>query len=173
MTQADDLSQAAQVVLGKFGHVDAVIHVAGGFEMGEPVHGLRRESWTRMMDLNAWSFSALVQAFAPSMINRGSGRIVAVSAKAASRGMASMGAYAASKSALQRLVEAAAAELGPHAICVNSVAPSVLDTPANRQAMPDADWTKWVAPASAARTIAFLASDATANLHGHHLVLDA
>jgi NAD(P)-dependent dehydrogenase (short-subunit alcohol dehydrogenase family) len=150
-----------------------VIHIAGGFEMGEPVQGLSRAAWDRMMDLNAWSFVAVTQAFAPSMIERKSGRVIAVSAKSATRGAAGMSAYIASKSALQRLVEAAAAELGPHGITVNSIAPSVLDTPANRQAMPDAHPDQWVSTTVAAGTIAFLASPAAAALHGQHLALDA
>ena len=84
-----------------------------------------------------------------------------------------MAAYIASKSALQRLVEASAAELAPHGISVNSIAPSVLDTPANRQAMPDANPETWVSTAVAAQTIGFLASPAAAALHGQHLTLDA
>jgi NAD(P)-dependent dehydrogenase (short-subunit alcohol dehydrogenase family) len=107
------------------------------------------------------------------MIERKSGSVIAVSAKSAARGAAGMSAYIASKSALQRLVEAAAAELGPHGITVNSIAPSVLDTPANRQAMPDAHPDQWVSTTVAARTIAFLASPAAAALHGQHLALDA
>jgi NAD(P)-dependent dehydrogenase (short-subunit alcohol dehydrogenase family) len=126
-----------------------------------------------MMTLNAWSFVAVSQALVPSMIERKAGSVIAVTAKTASRGAAAMSAYIASKSALQRLVEASAAELAPHGINVNSVAPSVLDTPANRQAMPDANPAEWVSTGVAAQTIAFLASPAAAALHGQHLTLDA
>jgi NAD(P)-dependent dehydrogenase (short-subunit alcohol dehydrogenase family) len=107
------------------------------------------------------------------MIERGTGRIVAVSAKTAQRGAPAMAAYIASKSALQRLVEAQAAELAPHGIGVNSIAPSVLDTPGNRQAMPDANPSEWVSTVVAAETIAFLVSGGAAALHGQHLTLDA
>jgi NAD(P)-dependent dehydrogenase (short-subunit alcohol dehydrogenase family) len=141
--------------------------------MGEPVHALSRAAWDRMMNLNAWSFVAVSQALVPSMIERKTGSVIAVSAKTAARGAAEMAAYIASKSALQRLVEAAAAELAPHGIQVNSIAPSVLDTPANRQAMPDAKPEHWVSTAVAAQTIGFLASPAAAALHGQHLTLDA
>jgi NAD(P)-dependent dehydrogenase (short-subunit alcohol dehydrogenase family) len=125
------------------------------------------------MTLNAWSVVAASQARVPSMIERKSGSVIAVTAKTASRGAAAMSAYIASKSALQRLVEASAAELAPHGINVNSIAPSVLDTPANRQAMPDANPASWVSTVVAAQTIGFLASPAAAALHGQHLTLDA
>ncbi|CAN7293542.1 SDR family NAD(P)-dependent oxidoreductase [Variovorax sp. LjRoot84] len=173
VTSASAMADAATQILAAFKQVDALVHIAGGFEMGEPVHALSRAAWDRMMNLNAWSFVAVSQALVPSMIERKAGSVIAVSAKTAARGAAGMAAYIASKSALQRLVEAAAAELAPHGIQVNSIAPSVLDTPANRQAMPDAKPDNWVSTAVAAQTIGFLASPAAAALHGQHLTLDA
>jgi NAD(P)-dependent dehydrogenase (short-subunit alcohol dehydrogenase family) len=172
VTSPTDMADLAGQALKAFGRIDALIHIAGGFEMGEATHALSRESWDRMMNLNAWSFVAVTQAVLPSMIERGEGRIVAVTAKVAARGLPAMAAYIASKSALQRLVEAMAAEAAPHGVAVNSVAPSVLDTPANRQAMPDANPAEWVSTSVAAQTIAFLASPGAAALHGQHLTLD-
>lgn len=173
VTSAAAVASAAEQVLTAFTHVDAMVHIAGGFAMGEETHALTRAAWDRMMDLNAWSFVAVTQAFVPSMIERKAGSVIAVSAKSAGRGLAGMSAYIASKSALQRLVESMAAELSPYNINVNSVAPSVLDTPANRQAMPDANPDEWVSTAVAAKTIGFLASPAAAAIHGQHLTLDA
>lgn len=172
VTSSESVGALADHILKAFGHVDALVHIAGGFEMGPAVHELERGSWDRMMNLNAWSFVVLTQGFAPSMVQHGSGAIVAVTAKSAARGAANMAAYIASKSALQRLVESTAAELAPHGIHVNSIAPNVLDTPANRQAMPDANPTQWVSTSVAAQTIAFLAGPGAAALHGQHLVLD-
>ncbi|TWD88953.1 NADP-dependent 3-hydroxy acid dehydrogenase YdfG [Variovorax beijingensis] len=172
VTSAADMSELAGQALKAFGRIDALVHIAGGFEMGEATHALTRASWDRMMNLNAWSFVAVTQAVLPSMIEHGAGRIVAVTAKVAARGLPAMAAYIASKSALQRLVEAMAAEAAPHGVAVNSVAPSVLDTPANRQAMPDTNPSDWVSTAVAAQTIGFLASPAAAALHGQHLTLD-
>lgn len=169
----DEAAVAAMVqgVIARFGRIDALVHVAGGFEMGEGVDALSRASWDRMMDLNAWSFVALAKAIVPAMKHQGGGRIVAVSAAAASGGQTLKGAYIASKSALQRLVETLAAELNGSGISVNSVAPTTLDTPANRAAMPDADRSAWVSLESAADAIAFLASPAGAAVHGQHLKL--
>lgn len=173
VTSSDSMQQAAAQILSAFGQVDALVHIAGGFEMGPGVDALDRASWDRMLDLNAWSFVVVSQAFIPSMKARGEGALVAVTAKAASRGVAGMSAYCASKSALQRLVECLSAEVASDGVRVNSVAPSVLYTPANRQAMPDANPADWVSTTVAAQTIAFLTGAGAAALHGQHLVLDA
>ena len=172
-----DITDAAAVaafvarVLAEHGRIDALVHVAGGFEMGETVDAISRASWERMMDLNAWSFVARAAPVVAQMKRQGNGRIVAVSAAAAGAGQALKGAYIASKSALQRLVETLAAELAGSGIAVNSVAPTTLDTPANRAAMPDADPSAWVSLDAAADAIAFLATRAGAAVHGQHLKL--
>ena len=167
-----NLREAMAPVLQAFKSVDVLVHIAGGFEMGEAVHELSRDTWDRMMNLNAWSFVAAAQSVLPAMMAQCSGKVIAVTAKSAARGAGAMSAYVASKSALQRLVESMAAELAPQGINVNSVAPSTLDTPANRQAMPDVNPANWVSTAVAAQTIGFLASAAADALHGQHLVLD-
>jgi len=173
VTSEDDLSAAASRVAQEAGEVDVLVHVAGGFEMGEPVHGLSRACWDRMMNLNAWSFVALTKAFVPAMQQRGQGKVVAVSARSAQSGLASMAAYCASKSALQRLVEALSQEVRAHGINVNSVAPTIMDTPANRAAMPDADRSAWVSLDAAAQAIAYLASPSASAVHAQHVVLGA
>lgn len=169
----DGMQAAATRIEQAFPQVDVVVHVAGGFEMGEPVHALSRAAWDRMMNLNAWSFVALSKAFVPGMLRRGSGKVIAVSARSAQSGLATMAAYCASKSALQRLVESLSQEVRARGVNVNSVAPTIMDTPANRQSMPDADRSAWVSTDVAAQAIAFLASDAAAAVHGQHLVLGA
>ncbi len=171
VTSSDSVNTAIAQVLQDHGRVDALVHVAGGFEMGEGVHEISRASWDRMMELNAWSFVNVAQAVVPVMRARRSGRIVAVSAAAAGQGQALKGAYCAAKSALQRLVESLAQELRGEGISVNSVAPTLLDTPANRAAMPQADRSDWVSLESAAEAIAFLATAPGAAVQGQHLQL--
>ncbi len=171
VTDAASVAAAIGRVVATYGRVDAVVHVAGGFEMGEPVHELSRGSWDRMMDLNAWSFVNLSQAVIPVMKRQRSGHVVAVSAAGAREGTALKGAYSAAKSALQRLVESLSHEVREDGIQVNSVAPTTLDTPANRQAMPDADRSSWVTLESAAQAIAFLATPGGQAVHGQHLQL--
>ena len=114
---------------------------------------------------------ARTRELVPNMLANGRGRVIAVSASGASRGQAAMGAYAASKSALQRLVEALSAEVAAQGISVNSIAPTIMDTPANRRAMPEADRSTWVPTAMAARVIGFLASEEGGWIHGQHLVV--
>lgn len=149
-----------------FGGIDTVCHLAGGFRMGEAVHETTPETWDFLMDLNARTLLNLAAAVVPQLIARGAGHFVTVGAGAALRGAAQMGAYSASKSALIRLTESMSAELKQHNIHVNCVLPSIIDTPDNRGAMPDADHGSWVTPAALAEVIAFLASDAARAIHG-------
>jgi NAD(P)-dependent dehydrogenase (short-subunit alcohol dehydrogenase family) len=100
------------------------------------------------------------------MLAAGGGRIVNVAAGAALRGGARMGAYAAAKSAVIRLTESMSAELKDRGINVNCVMPSIIDTPQNRAAMPDADASRWVAPEALAEVMLFLASDRARAIHG-------
>jgi NAD(P)-dependent dehydrogenase (short-subunit alcohol dehydrogenase family) len=169
----DEASVGAAVArtLAACGRIDVLVHVAGGFEMGEPVHALTRASWDRMMDLNAWSFVALAHAVVPPMQRQRGGTVIAVSAAAAGQGQAGKGAYIAAKSALQRLVETLAQEVAGDGVRVLSVAPTTLDTPANRAAMPDADRSAWVSTERAADALAFLASGAGAAVNALHLRL--
>ena len=171
VTSAPSVAAAIEHVVQGFGRVDALVHIAGGFEMGEPVDQISRASWDRMMDLNAWSFVNVTQAIIPLMKQQGSGQVVAVSANAAREGAALKGAYCAAKSALQRLVESLSHEVRAGGINVNSVAPTTLDTPANRKSMPDADPSAWVPLDAAVRAIAFLATPAGAAVHGQHVQL--
>lgn len=171
ITDEAAVAAAVQRALQAVGRLDAVVHVAGGFEMGETVDTLSRASWERMTALNAWSFVALAKACVPAMKRQGSGSMVAVTAAAAQAGQARKGAYIAAKSALQRLVETLASECAGSGVRVNSVAPTTLDTPANRATMPDADRSGWVSLESAADAIAFLATNSGAAVHGQHLRL--
>lgn len=171
VTADDSMAHAAALIARRFGSVDALVHVAGGFEMGESVHELSRAAWDRQMDLNAWSFVTVTKHLVPLIRGGDGGSIVAVSAAAATRGDALKGAYAASKAALQRLVESLSAELQPDGIRVNSVAPTVLDTPANRAAMPDADRSGWTPLDAAAQAIVFLAGPGGRAVNGRHITL--
>lgn len=160
------VSQAIAHACDRFGDITTVCHIAGGFRMGEAVHETTEGTWDFLMDLNARSFINVAAATVPVLLRRGGGKVVAVGAGAAARGGAHMGAYAASKSALIRLTESMSAELKDKGIHVNCVLPSIIDTPDNRRAMPDADPASWIAPAALADVIAFLASDAARAIHG-------
>ncbi|HSK39377.1 MAG TPA: SDR family NAD(P)-dependent oxidoreductase [Arenibaculum sp.] len=157
---------AIAAAVDRCGRLDVLCNVAGGFEMGDAVHETSDATWDLMADLNVRTLIHASRAVVPHMIAAGNGRIVNVGAAAAIRGMAGMGAYCATKSAVIRLTEAMSAELREQGINVNCVLPSILDTPQNRAAMPDADPARWVSPDSLAEVIAFLASDAARAIHG-------
>lgn len=167
-----DLLEAAQVeaaagrCVERFGRIDVLCNLAGGFRMGPPVHETPEADWDFLIDINARSLLAMARAVVPRMLAAGGGSIVNVGAYAAQRGVANMGAYVAAKSSVIRLTEAMAAELRERNINVNCVLPTIIDTPENRKAMPDADPKRWVAPRDLANVIAFLASDAARAVHG-------
>ena len=157
---------AAAAVVARFGRIDALCNIAGGFRMGTPVHATSDADWNFLFDLNVRTVLHTARAVVPRMLAAGRGRIVNVGAFAAQKGAADMGAYVASKSAVIRLTETMAAELRDRGINVNCVLPTIIDTPENRKAMPGADPSRWVAPADLASVIAFLASDAARAVHG-------
>jgi len=150
----------------RFGAIDALCHLAGGFRMGEPVHETSDANWNFLFDINTRTLRNVARAVVPRMLAQGGGRIVTVGAASAARGLAQMGAYTAAKSAAIRLTEAMSAELRERNINVNCVLPTVIDTPENRAAMPGADPARWVAPAALADVIVFLCSDAARAVHG-------
>ena len=162
----EQTAQAANTALQRFGRIDALINLAGGFAMGEPVHATSDETWELLFNLNTRTLLNAVRATVPHLLAQRSGKVVNVGAASAQQGSGLMGAYCASKSAVIRLTESMAAELREQGINVNCVLPTILDTPANRAAMPDADPTRWVAAADLAAVIAFLASDAARAIHG-------
>lgn len=157
---------AIATAAARFGRIDVLCNLAGGFHMGEPVHAIPDAAWDLMQDLNLRTLLNACRAVVPRMLDAGGGRIVNVGANAALRGAAHMGAYVAAKSGVIRLTETMSAELRSRNVNVNCVLPSIIDTPENRAAMPDADPSHWVAPADLAAVIAFLASDAARAVHG-------
>ena len=145
-------------VVAKFGRLDALINIAGGFawEKGE---GGDAASWDRLFAINLKTALHASQPAIPHLLASGAGRIVNVGAISAVKAAAGMGPYAASKGAVHRLTESMAEELKNRGVTVNAVLPSIIDTPGNRADMPGAAFDRWVAPADLAAVILFLASD--------------
>ncbi len=167
-----DLLDAAQVeavvqrAMQRFGRIDVLCNIAGGFRMGGAVHETTDADWNFLFDINARTVLQMARAVVPRMLAAGGGKIVNVGAFSAQKGAAQMAAYTASKSVVIRLTEAMAAELREKNINVNCVLPTTIDTPENRAAMPSADPARWIAPADLAGVIVFLASDAARAIHG-------
>lgn len=166
-TDPASISDAVAQAAARFGHVDALAHTVGGYSAGDPAHETGLDVWDKMMALNARAVYVTCGAAARHMLERGvRGSMVVVLARAALSGSKNQSAYTASKAAAQRVVESMAAELLPHGIRVNAVLPGTIDTPANRESMPKADFSKWVPPAQIADVMLFLASDAAAAVSG-------
>jgi NAD(P)-dependent dehydrogenase (short-subunit alcohol dehydrogenase family) len=163
-----DLTDAAATAqaLRAIGPVDALFHLAGGFDMGQPSHDIPEAAWASMFKINVDTLRHAVTALVPGMIERGTGKIVTIGANAAQRGQAFMGAYCAAKAVVMRLTESLSGELKTKGININGVLPSIIDTPRNRADMPDADPGTWVAPEDLANVICFLGSDAARAVHG-------
>ena len=166
LLEMTDATAVAQAALARFGRIDVLCNIAGGFRMGETVHETSDENWNFLFDINTRTLLHAVRAVVPHMVAAGGGKIVNVGAFAAQKGVAQMGAYTASKGTVIRMTEAMAAELREKNINVNCVLPTIIDTPENRAAMPKANPAKWVAPADLANVIVFLASDAARAVHG-------
>ena len=168
----ESCAAAISQVIDQHGRIDVLANVAGGFAMGDQVHDTPVATWELMHKLNTGSVVNMAQAVVPQMLKQNGGKIINVAARAGLRGAATMGAYVASKSAVIRLTETMADELKEQAINVNAVLPSLIDTPPNRDAIPDEDFSRWVSPASIARVMAFLASSAAADIHGAAVPID-
>ena len=172
LAQGIDVNDPASVremgeeVVRRLGRIDVLVNTVGGYQAGTPVHETPLDVWDRMMSLNARTAFIVSQAVVPQMLRQGSGKIINIAARPGLVGAANAAAYSASKSAVIRVTESLAAELRESGINVNCIVPGTLDTPQNREAMPNAEIGRWVAPESLADVILFLASAAARDIHG-------
>lgn len=156
LTDAGQAQKAVGAVIARFGRLDALLNIAGGFvwqmtDDAEP-------AWDRMHALNVATAVNTSRAALDALKASPEGRIVNVGSAAALKAGAGMGAYGAAKAGVHALTQALAEELKTTKVTVNAVLPSIIDTPTNRKDMPDADPATWVAPADLAAVILFLAS---------------
>ncbi len=164
---ADDAAASALMtrIVRDSGRLDGMINIAGGFRW-EKLESGALETWDLMYRINLRTAVVACKTALPFLIESGNGRIVNIGAMGAIKAGAGMGAYAASKAGVAKLTEALAEELKDKGVTVNAILPSMIDTPRNRLDMPDADFSRWVAPAAIADVVAFLLTDAAAALTG-------
>jgi NAD(P)-dependent dehydrogenase (short-subunit alcohol dehydrogenase family) len=166
VTDAKAVEELMNDVAGAAGRLDVLANIVGGFAFGR-IEETDPATWHRMLALNATSAFLSCRYAVPHMRARRWGRIVNVAAgPALGRGAAKMSAYAAAKSAVLNLTYSLSAELVGDGITVNAIVPSTIDTPANREAMPNADRSTWLDPAEMAEVVAYLVSDAGAIVTG-------
>src|SRR5438067_3216340 len=166
LSNSRNANKLVDAVIAKSGRIDGLVHLIGAFAGGQPVAGTDDATLDRMLDVNFRSAFYLIRAVLPHMRAQGSGRIIAIGSKAAAEPQAMAGAYAASKAALVSLIRTVARENSDKGIAANIVLPGTMDTPANRAAMPGADFSKWVQPAQVASLLVHLVSGDASNVSG-------
>jgi NAD(P)-dependent dehydrogenase (short-subunit alcohol dehydrogenase family) len=162
----DAAKKAAEAVISRFGKIDVVAHLVGGFAGGQSIADTDDATFQRMFDTNVSSAFHILRAVIPYMRRAGAGRIIAIGSRAAEDPGANVGAYSASKAALVSLIRTVAVENKEAGITANVILPGTMDTPANRKDMPGADTAQWVQPASVASLIVWLAGDAGKDVTG-------
>ena len=155
-----------QQTVEHFGRLDILVNTVGGIRPWTALHQTPIEAWDELMSVNARTVFVACQAVIPVMLEQGYGKIINFASRAGLSGSANASAYSAAKSAVLRLTESMAAELKSSGINVNCVIPGRIDSPQNRQSMPQTDPSLFVAPESLAEVILFLASDAARDIHG-------
>ena len=158
--------RAADTVIARFGKIDVLAHLVGGFAGGLTIADTDDATFQRMFDMNVNSAFHILRAVLPHMRKAGAGRIVAIGSRAAEAPGATVGAYSASKAALVSLIRTVAIENKDAGITANVILPGTMDTPANRKDMPGADTSQWVQPASVASLIVWLAGDSGKDVTG-------
>jgi NAD(P)-dependent dehydrogenase (short-subunit alcohol dehydrogenase family) len=165
LTSAESCANMVTQALQK-GPIDALVHLVGGFGGGSPVSETCDDTWDLMMNINLRAAFNTMRAVLKPMTAAKKGRIVAIGSRAAVEPMANFAAYSVAKAALVALVKNIAAETKDLGISANAVLPSVIDTAANRKAMPNADFSRWVQPESIAKLLVWLAADESADVSG-------
>ena len=166
LSDAASLGRLIEQTLAKFGRVDTLVNTVGGYRGGKPVQEADLADWDFLFNINVRTTLLCCRAVIPQMLKQQSGKIINVASRDGLSGSAGYAAYSASKSAVLRLTESLAAELKVSNINVNCIMPGTIDTPQNRAAVPNGDFSKWVEPAAIAEVIAFLASNASRAITG-------
>jgi NAD(P)-dependent dehydrogenase (short-subunit alcohol dehydrogenase family) len=166
VTDEAAVQELVDAIVAKNSRLDVLVNTVGGYAGGIKLWELDTKTFDRMFTLNVRSGFVLSKAVVKQMLKQNSGAIINIAAKAAFDHAAGASAYAASKAAAVALMDSLAADLRGTGVCVNSILPSIIDTPMNRKAMPDADFSSWPKPEDIARVILFLASEEAKLIHG-------
>jgi NAD(P)-dependent dehydrogenase (short-subunit alcohol dehydrogenase family) len=166
ITNVDQANALVARVLAKQGRVDALVHLVGAYVGGQDVTATEEFALARMLDVNLYSFFRFAQAVLPVMQKQRVGAVLAIGSRTAVEPAAGLGAYSASKAALVSLVRTIALENKQHGISANVILPGTMDTPANRAAMPQANFSRWVRPQQVASMLVHLSSETSSQVTG-------
>jgi NAD(P)-dependent dehydrogenase (short-subunit alcohol dehydrogenase family) len=171
-TKAGAAGKAVESVVSRFGKLDALVHLLGGFAGGQTVAETDDATWEQMCDLNLTSAFYVLRAAIPHLRKSGRGRIIAIGSLTAVEPHAGLGAYVTFKAALTMLVRTVARENKDAGLTANVLLPGTMDTPTNRKSMPGADFSKWVRPGDVADLVLWLADDRAAHITGAVIPVD-
>ena len=166
VTDAPAVEKFMAEIVARHKRLDILVNTVGGYAGGTNLWETDSRTYDKMMQLNLAAGFVLARAVVPQMIQQNRGWIVNIASKAAWDHAAGGALYAASKAAALAMMDSLAADVKPYNINVNSVLPSIIDTAANRAAMPQADFSKWPKPEEIARVILFLCSEDARVIHG-------
>ena len=161
-----EAEKVVETTVSRFGRVDVLLNLAGGFSGGASVSESKVDELDKMLDINLRTTYNLSRAAVKPMIAQNWGRIINIASRDALHGRANYSAYAISKAAVLRLTESMAAEVQDYQITINALLPGTIDTEANRRSLPTADFTNWVKPVAIAQTMLFLVCDETGAING-------
>jgi NAD(P)-dependent dehydrogenase (short-subunit alcohol dehydrogenase family) len=166
ITNSQGAESLLDQVVRRYGRLDVLAHTVGGFAGGSPVAETDDATFQQMFDVNLNATFYLLRASIPVLRKSGNGKIIAIGSRAAVEPGANVGAYSASKAAMVSLIKTIALENRDAGMAANVILPGTMDTPANRKAMPDADFSKWVRPATVASLMVWLAREAGKDVNG-------
>lgn len=172
-TRPAAVRDAIESIVRRFGRLDVLVHVLGGFASGQTVAETNDSTWEQMRDLNLTSAFYVLRAAIPHLRKSGSGRIVAIGSLTAVEPHAKLGAYVTFKAALTTLVRTVALENKDAGLSANVILPGTMDTPANRKSMPSADYSKWVQPENVADVVLWLADGRAGYITGTSISIDS
>jgi NAD(P)-dependent dehydrogenase (short-subunit alcohol dehydrogenase family) len=165
-TKAAAVREAVEAVVTRYGRLDVLVHILGGFAGGQTVADIDDATWDQMRDLNLTSAFYILRAAIPHLRKSGKGRIVAIGSLTAAEPHAGLAAYVTFKSALATLVRTVALENKDAGLTANVILPGTMDTPVNRKSMPGTDFSKWLQPTAVADLATWLASENAKHLTG-------
>lgn len=154
-------ASATEAAVAGVDELGAVVNLVGGYAGGRRAHELEPEELDRMLTLNLRPLLLLARTAIPRLIARGGGPFVGVSARSAVRPGPGSAAYNSAKAAVLAFIQSLDSEYRDEGVRCNAVLPSIIDTPRNREDMPNADHSRWVAPERIADVIRFLVSDSS------------
>jgi NAD(P)-dependent dehydrogenase (short-subunit alcohol dehydrogenase family) len=166
ISTAESAQHVVETIVTRFGKLEVVVHTVGGFAGGQSIVETDEATFQRMLDVNLKSAFYLLRAVIPPLRKSGTGRLIAIGSRAALEPGPGVGAYSASKAALVSLMRTAALENKDSGMTANTILPGTIDTPANRKAMPGADFSKWVRPEAIASLIVWLCGDGGKEING-------